>query len=241
MFHLPAALADESVRLVASALFWSCATVFAYWTSKQMHRRRPHWWNAPLVLAPVVLGSAVLLLHSDYRHYLSGTHWLVFFVGPATVAFAVPIYEQRELLRREWPALSIGILVGSLASMACAWMLASLLSIDGALRLSLLPRSVSTPFAMVISEEIGGVPNLTAAFTLVTGIVGTVCGERLLQVLPVASASASGALFGMGAHGAGVAQAHQIGRAEGSAAGVVMVIVGLVNVLVTPVLAHLLA
>jgi putative effector of murein hydrolase len=131
--------------------------------------------------------------------------------------------------------------VGSVTAIGSAWTLASLLGLDGSLRLSLLPRSVSTPFAMIVSGDIGGTPDLTAVFVVITGVIGAALGDLLLSWLPLRSVLARGALYGMGAHGAGVAQAHRIGREEGSIAGLTMVLVGLLNVLMAPALAHLLA
>jgi putative effector of murein hydrolase len=100
-----------------------------------------------------------------------------------------------------------------------------------------MPRSISTPFAMVVSGDIGGVPNLTAVFVVITGLFGAAAGQTLLRLLPLRSGLARGALFGMGAHGVGVAKAHEIGREEGSIAGLVMVLVGLTNVLAAPLIA----
>ena len=105
------------------------------------------------------------------------------------------------------------------------------------MRLSLLPRSISTPFAMTISGEIGGTPDLTAVFVVVTGIVGAILGEVFVNCLPLHSPLARGVLLGVGAHGAGTAKAHEIGRQEGSVAGLVMVLVGLFNVLLAPLVA----
>jgi predicted murein hydrolase (TIGR00659 family) len=220
--------------------FWSAATIAIYFLSKRIYQRWPRTWLSPLLATPVALVAVALTLHTSYREYIGATHWLVVVLGPVTVAFAIPIYEQRAMIRRYWPVLGFGILVGSSTAMLTAWALASLLSIDGTLRLSLLPRSISTPFAMAISQNIGGVPDLTALFVVITGVLGAALGETLLQILPLRSSLARGALFGMGAHGAGVAKANQIGREEGSIAGLVMVLVGLVNVLAAPLLSVLL-
>jgi predicted murein hydrolase (TIGR00659 family) len=218
-------------------VFWSAATIAIYFLSKRLYGRWPSVWTSPLVLTPVLIALIALSLHTSYRDYIGATGWLMAVLGPITVAFAIPIYEQRAMILRYWPVLLFGIVVGSGTAILTAWALASLLSIDGTLRLSLLPRSVSSPFAMTISENIGGVPDLTALFVVVTGVLGAVIGENLLRVLPLKSSLARGALFGMGAHGAGVAKANQIGAEEGSVAGLVMVLVGLVNVLAAPILA----
>lgn len=229
-----------SLETILITVFWSAATIAIYLLSKRTYRRWPAIWSSPLVLTPVLLAALALSLHTTYREYIGATRWLMVILGPVTVAFAIPIYEQRAMIMRYWPVLIFGIIVGSGTAILTAWALASLLSIDGALRLSLLPRSISTPFAMSISQNIGGVPDLTALFVVMTGVLGAALGENLLRILPLKSSLARGALFGMGAHGAGVAKANQIGAEEGSVAGLVMVLVGLVNVLAAPLLAYIL-
>lgn len=222
------------------AAFWSAATIAFYWAAKRFHRRFPAWWSTPLMLTPLALVVTALALGVGYGDYIRGTHWLVTLLGPATVAFAIPIWEQRRLIRRHWMVLVAGVVVGSTTAMVTAWGLASLLGLDRTLQRSLMPRSISTPFAMTVSGDIGGIPDLTAVFVVFTGVFGAALGQLLLAVLPLRSGLARGALFGMGAHGAGVAQAHRVGREEGSVAGLVMVLVGLVNVLAAPILAEVL-
>ncbi|MEJ2654097.1 MAG: LrgB family protein [Acidihalobacter sp.] len=223
-----------------SMLFWSAATIGFYLIAKRVYRAWPRWWLSPLAVAPALLIIAALSLHATYASYISGTHWLIALLGPATVAFAIPIYQQRVLIRRHWPELAIGMIAGSGTAMFSAWLLASALGLDSSLRLSLLPRSMSTPFAMVVSGDIGGVPNLTAVFVILTGVMGAALGELLLSRLPLRSSLARGALLGMGAQGAGTAKAHEIGHEEGSIAGLVMVLVGLCNVFAAPLLAYFL-
>jgi predicted murein hydrolase (TIGR00659 family) len=220
------------------ALFWSAATIALYAAARLLHRFQPRWWLSPLVVTPALLFLLALALHTGYREYIRGTHWLIGMLGPVTVAFALPIYEQRALIRRHWPVLTAGVLAGSAIAMASAWGLATWLGLDGTLRLSLLPRSMSTPFAMTVAGDIGGRPELTAVFVILTGICGAALGEVMLKWLPLRSSLARGALFGLGAHGAGVAKAQEIGAEEGSIAGLVMILTGLVNVLAAPVLAH---
>ena len=216
--------------------FWSALTIVLYAAAKALHHRRSSWWTSPLVVAPLLLISVAIPLHLTYREYLRSTHWLVALLAPAIVAFAIPIYEQRSLIRRYWPLLVAGVLVGSATSMLSCWALSGLLGLDGELRLSLLPRSMSTPFAMVVSGQIGGIPGLTAVFVLITGVFGAVIGEILLKCLPLRSVLARGALFGMGAHAVGTAKAHQIDREAGAISGLVMVLVGTLNVLAAPLL-----
>lgn len=223
---------------ILQAVFWSVLTIALFQLGKRAHRGLGRWWSSPLLSTPLALIAVALSLHETYGEYIHETHWLVVLLGPATVAFAIPIWEQRDLIRKRWPILLAGVLTGSLTAMASAWAFATWLGLNDSLTLSLLPRSMSTPFAMTVSGEIGGTPDLTAVFVVITGVFGAALGEIILKVLPLRSALARGALFGMGAHGAGVAKAHGIGREEGAVAGLVLVLVGLLNVLAAPLLAH---
>ena len=122
-------------------------------------------------------------------------------------------------------------------SIGSSWGLAHLMALDDAVSLSLLPRSITTPFAMPLAHDLGGVPELTAVFVMFTGVFGAILGGILLKWLPLRSALARGALFGVGAHGAGVSRAHEVGGEEGSVAGLVMVLTGLLNLFAAPLLA----
>ncbi len=221
-------------------LFWAVVTVGAYVLAKRLYGRIQQGWASPLITAPLVLLALALLLHANYHDYLRGTHWLMAMLGPATVAFAVPIYQQRSLIARHWQVLGAGVLVGSATAIMAAWLMARALHLSPELQLSLAPRSVTTPFAMDVSGRIGGIPELTAVFVIITGICGALFGQLLLKFLPVRSAMARGALFGMGAHGMGVAKARELGESEGAIAGLVMVMAGVLNVAAAPLLVALL-
>lgn len=227
------------IDVLWQSFFWASLTIGAYQLGKLLNRRKACWWSSPLMVAPVLLILAALALHVSYRDYLRGTRWLITLLAPATVSFAIPIYERRSLIRQHWPLLAIGVVAGSTTAIVSSWGLARLFGLDDMLRLSLLPRSLSTPFAMTVSGDIGGVPSLTAVFVVITGVVGAAVGEMLLGCLPLRSTLARGALFGMGAHGAGTAKAHQIDPELGAVAGLTMVLVGLFNVLAAPLLAQL--
>jgi len=222
------------------ALFWAAVTLGIYVLSRRTHRHMNRWWTSPLLVTWLLCFALALALHASYGDYIRGTHWLVTLLGPATVAFAMPIYEQRALIRRHWPILLAGILVGSTIAIGSSWALASALGLSADLRLSLLPRSVSTPFAIAFVEDVGGTPELAATCVVITGLIGASLGEVLLKWLPLRSSFARGALFGMGAHGAGTARARQVGSEEGSIAGLVMILAGLASVAIAPILAHFL-
>jgi predicted murein hydrolase (TIGR00659 family) len=225
---------------VLAAGFWLAATLTSYVCSKWAYRRWHNGLLSPMLVAPTVLIALAIGLRADYAEYLSGTRWLLLMLGPATVAFAVPIWRERALIRRYWKVLLLGMVIGSSVSLCSAWVLAHWLQLDPAMQQTLMPRSVTTPFAMEISARIGGIPELTAVLVIVTGLIGAMIGELILAWLPRSAVIARGAAYGMAAHGVGVARAHELGAGEGAIAGLVMVLAGLLNVVVVPLLFALL-
>lgn len=228
------------MKLEWMPMFWLAFTLLAYLFSRWIYRRTGRYLLSPLILVPTLLLALAVPLHTAYAQYSSNTHWLMLILGPVTVAFAVPIWQQRRLLMRHWLALMLGMVAGSAASIVTSFGLARLLALDSSVTLSLVPRSITTPFAMPLAQNLGGVPELTAVFVMFTGVFGAMLGGVLLKWLPLRSALARGALFGVGAHGAGVSRAHEVGGEEGSVAGLVMVLTGLLNLFAAPLLASLL-
>ncbi len=222
------------------AIAWSLATLLVFGAARRVHRQWPHPLLAPILVTPLVVGLAILATRTAYADYFAGTRWLVWLLGPAIVAFAVPVWQQRALVRAHWPVLVAGMLAGSIAAIASGWMLALLLGLDDALLRSLLPRSISTPFAMEVARDIGGIPGLTAVFVIITGLIGALAGELMLARIGARTALARGAAYGVAAHAIGTARALQEDEREGAIAGLSMVLTGVLNVLAAPLLAMLL-
>jgi len=218
-------------------VFWGTATLVCYFLARALNARHAAWWTSPLLVTWLLCLTLALALHATYGTYLIGTRWLGALLGPATMAFAMPIYEQRQLIRRHWPVLAIGVAAGLMLAVGSSWLFARVLGLDPLLRTSLLPRSISTPFALDIARKVGAAPELTATFVLVTGLLGASLGTVILKYLPLRSAFARGAMFGMGAHGVGTAKARELGQVEGSVAGLTMILAGLISVLAAPLLA----
>lgn len=215
---------------------WSSATVALYAASRALHRRWPGVLLSPLVVVPVALAAVLLSLHVPYATYMRGGGPLVDVLGPTTVAFAIPLYRNRALLRRHAIELAVAVATGSIVAVGSSIALAQRLHLGDAVTCSLAPRSITTPFAMIVAGALGGVPALAAVFVIVTAVVGLVVGELLVRHLPLRSPIARGALFGMGAHGAGTAKAMELGMVEGTIAGLVMILAGLAALAATPVI-----
>ena len=215
-------------------------TVAIYAISKRLYGYKKSLLTTPSVLTPILLVGVVALCGIPYDVYIRDSRLLTWLLGPATVAFAIPIYEHRELIARHPLALASGALTGIALGLVSSWGLAQFFNLPPELVHSLLPRSVSTPFALTTIDSFHGASDLTALFVLITGIFGMVAGEVILTLLPLRSRIARGALFGAAAHAGGTAKAMEVGQKEGVASSLTMILAGIGLVLISPLLAHLL-
>ncbi|OQS44766.1 LrgB family protein [Chromobacterium haemolyticum] len=215
-------------------------TVVLYGLVKKFYLKKRNWWSAPILAVPLLVIALVVLAKVPYRVYFEDTRWLTWMLGPATVAFAVPIYEHRAMIRRHWLSLSCGVLVGMPVAVFSSIWLARLLGLSDLLQRSLAPRSISTPFALATASGIGASPDLTAVFVVMTGVCGMLLGEVMLAWMPLRSSLARGALFGAAAHAAGTAKASELGAEEGVVASLTMMLGGLATVFAAPLIGLLL-
>jgi putative effector of murein hydrolase len=220
-------------------LAWIVVTCGLYAAARALHRRVPGPWLSPLLVVPASLVALLLAIRVPYPAYMAGGTWLVRLLAPATVAFAIPLYRNAALLRRHALELAAGIGTGSVVAVVSSALLARAFGLGSVEVASMVPRSITTPFAMAAAEALGGSPVLAAVFVIATAVVGIVAGRALVVALPLRSPLSRGALLGMGAHAAGTAAALELGALEGAVASVVMVGAGLLLLVASPVLSHL--
>ncbi|NGZ13335.1 LrgB family protein [Vibrio aestuarianus] len=215
-------------------------TLAFYYFSKFLYQRKRSIFLMPLLLAPLLLVAVVMGFHIPYPAYMEESHWLLWMLGPSTVAFAIPVYDNRVLIRRHWLSLSVGVLVSVVTAVGSSVLMARWLDLPEILQRSLAMRSITTPFAVEATKSIGGQSDLTALFVVLTGVIGMAIGEVVLTTLSIRSRLGRGASLGASAHGAGTAKAYQIGNSEGVVSSVVMMLAGMVTVLLAPFIGHLL-
>jgi putative effector of murein hydrolase len=186
------------------------------------------------LVTPAVLGVGLWLAGMPAVEYYRHTSWLLWFLGPATVAFAVPIYHQREWLRRYPISIAAGVLSGVALGVASSWLVAHLFRLSPELSKSLLLRSISTPFALAAARTTGASMDLTALGVLLTGFLGMLLGEYVSLRIKPRSPLARGALWGAAAHLFGTARAHQLDSQSGAISSLVMILAGVLLVLLAP-------
>jgi len=215
-------------------------TVGAYLLCKALYLRHPHpLLNIVLLGAGLVIGT-LLLLKIPYQAYVPGRQLMTALLGPATVGLAVPLYRHRSLMRRYAPAIVAGVGLGALVSMLVAVFIALAFGLPREIVLSLLPKSVTIPFAVEIAKLQGGSPGLASAFVVATGTLGSVFGAPLLDWVGIRNPVARGLAMGTGAHGQGTAMAFMEGELQGSMAGLAMTLAGITTAALAPLLVRLL-
>ena len=190
----------------------------------------------PVLLAVVFLASGLLATGIDYRTYFDGAQFVHFLLGPATVALAVPLYRQWPSVRRGLPAILLTVTGGGLAASCIGVGCALALGGPREVIASLAPRSVTTPVAMGIAERIGGLPSLTAAVVILSGITGAVLGPMVLDLARVRDPRARGLAMGTVAHGIGTARALSESATAGAFSGLAMGLNALVTALLLPLI-----
>lgn len=226
---------DTWVYLSTSPLLWLTLTLVAYLVAFDLYRRSG--FNPlvnPVAIAVVALLVVLLATRTSYQTYFDGAQFVHFLLGPATVALAVPLYEQWGKLRAHWVALVVALVVGVIVASGSAVLIAHALGASAKTLASLAPKSVTTPVAMGISEKLGGLPSLTAVCVVITGIVGSTLARSLLNAMRIPDHAVRGFALGLSAHGQGVARAFLVSEEMGAFSGLAMGLAALTSALVLP-------
>ena len=223
------------VYLSAQPLLGLTMTLLAYGIAWRIQQRlKAHPLANPVLIAVLLLVTVLTLTETPYRRYFDGAQFVHFLLGPATVALAIPLYHQFRKMRALALPLGVTLLAGSTIAVASAWIVGALLGADTATLVSLAPKSVTTPIAMAVAEALGGLPSLTAALVIATGILGAMCAQGLFRLMRIADPAAQGFAIGIAAHGIGTARAFQINAQTGAFAALAMAANGLLTAVLVP-------
>lgn len=192
----------------------------------------------PVLIAIVLIAALLTLTDTPYSEYFEGAQFVHFLLGPATVALALPLYKHFDAIRRSAPALLVSIISGSVAAIVSVVDLAWLLDASEQTLISMAPKSVTSPVAMGITEQLGGIPSLTAVFVILTGIIGAMFGPALLDLIGVRDWRARGLAMGVASHGIGTARAIMLNPVAGAFAGLAMGLNALATAILLPLLWH---
>jgi predicted murein hydrolase (TIGR00659 family) len=192
----------------------------------------------PRLVASVLVMVLLLYFGIDFETYNLGGDYISFFLGPATVVLAVPLYKKIRLLKSNALPILAGITAGSIAGISSILALSSLLGLDEVISRSLAPKSVTTPIGIEISKQIGGLPAITVATIVFTGIAGAVLGPYICRFFRIKDKVAVGVAIGTASHALGTTRAIELGETEGAMSGLAIGIAGLITVFLVPLMLY---
>lgn len=184
----------------------------------------------PLLLSIIVTILVLLAGKVDYDTYNEGAKYLSWFLTPATVSLAIPLYEQLTLLRKNFKAVMAGILSGVLSSLVVILILSVLLGLSHMEYVTLLPKSITTAIGMGVAEELDGYVTITVAAIVTTGVLGNMLAEPILKLFRITEPIARGVALGSSAHAIGTAKAMEMGDIEGAMSSLSIAVAGLLTV-----------
>ena len=184
----------------------------------------------PLMISIIFVVGVVLLFKLDYPSYKKQAEILNYLLTPATIALAIPLYQQLSLLRKNLLAVICGIISGVFVSMSSVLAMSVLFSLSHEDFVTLLPKSITTAIGMGVSEELGGIQTITVAVIIVTGVLGNVIGEGVCKLFRITEPISRGLALGTAAHAIGTAKALEMGEIEGAMSSLSIAVAGLLTV-----------
>ncbi len=173
----------------------------------------------------------MILFHIDYNIYNQGANYISFLLTPSTICLAVPLYEQWELLKKNYKAVFLGITSGVLTSLCSILILAYLFQLDHASYVTLLPKSITTAIGIGVSEELGGYVSITVTIIIITGVIGNMFAEAICKIFKICDPIAKGIAIGTSSHAVGTAKAMEMGAIEGAMSSLSIVVSGILTVI----------
>ena len=194
----------------------------------------------PLLISIILSVVVLIVFRIDYSTYYEGAKYLSYLLTPATICLAVPLYEQMELLKKNWKAILGGIFAGVLTSLGIILIMAFLFEFSHEEYVTFLPKSITTAIGMGVSEELGGYASITVAIIIITGVVGNICVDTVCKLFKITDPVAKGIGIGTASHAIGTAKAMEMGDVEGAMSSLSIVVSGILTVIAASVFAQFL-
>lgn len=226
--------------LTQSLYFGFVLTFIAYEIGLFLKKKFKSALLTPLLVASVIIICVILLLDIDYDTYYNGAKYITYFLTPATVCLAIPLYRQLSILKKYPVAIFCGIFAGVITAMVSIWLLSLGFDLTHEQYVTLLPKSITTAIGMGVSEKMGGIVSLTVVSISVTGITGNIAAEAMLKLFRITNPVAKGLAIGTSAHALGTSKAMEIGEIEGAMSSLAIVITGIMTVVSVSFFAKLL-
>ena len=209
------------LRSAISALCWC----FAGW----LQRKTKLLVCNPVLVTALLVIAVLLVFDIPLENYNAGGSIIKLMLGPATAVLALNIYQQRAVLKRHFLPVVLGCFAGSLVSILFVLLLCKLFQADAMCSASMMPKSVTTAIALGISENAGGIPGLTAAAVVITGVEGAMLAPLFAKVFHITDPVAEGVAIGSCSHAIGTSKAMEIGSLQGAMSSIAICVCGILT------------
>ncbi|MBB6448106.1 putative murein hydrolase (TIGR00659 family) [Geomicrobium halophilum] len=226
--------------MLVIALFFILLTVAFYICAQLIHRRFTYVLTIPVIPAMIMLVFTLTLSDISYESYMIGGKWIEFWLGPAVVALAVPLYRQWGMLKKYLLPLLLAVLTGTIIGVASGYVFMRMAGFRADLLYAMLPKSVTTPVAVDVANVLDGNPSLAALFVMIAGISGVLLTQLTWKLFRIHHPLSKGIGLGCAAHALGTAKAITDGELEGAASSVAMTLCAVILSLLTPLILLLL-
>ena len=224
------------MELLDTPLFGVVFTILAYLVGVKIYKKIKLPIFNPILIALLIIIPNLLYFNIPLDTYKKGGNMILFLLAPATVALAVPLYTKIELLKQHLVPILGGITVGVVTSIGSCIMLGRALGLDISIVKSSLAKSLTTPIAMALSEQVGGIVPITIVMVMITGITGAIIAPTVCKVFRIKNKIAKGIAIGTASHGVGTSRAMEMGEVEGAMSGLAIGVAGVITVLIMPIL-----
>lgn len=226
--------------LFDNPLFGIMLSLFAFEVGCFLYKKTKMALFNPLFVAIAVVIVVLLGFGINFETYNKGGQFINMFLGPCTVILAVPLYKQISLLKKHGIPILVGIFIGSTVGIVSTVLLSNAFGLNEILIRSLVPKSVTTPIGVEISNQLQGIPAVTVAAIIISGITGAIVAPSIFKILKVKSKISVGISIGTASHAVGTAKALEIGEVEGAMSGLSIGIAGLMTVFLAPIIYNIL-
>lgn len=218
---------------------FTVSTIILFLLLTKLHKRFSYPFFLPILTTTTLIVIGLLIFEIPYNEYMEGGVILQKFLGPAVVALAYPLYNQRKLILKYKYSIITGIMVAMICGLLSVFAILKLFKIDESLILTALPKSLTTPVAMQVSETIGGIPPLTAVLVMIAGFVGALFGPMIYKIGKINSSISRGVSMGSASHGVGLTKLKDYGEEDLSVGSLSMGLSAVVGAFCCPIFVYL--
>lgn len=222
--------------LISSPSFFIMISLIAFEIACYINKKIKIAILNPLLVSIIFLIAFLKLFNISVNEYNTGGQFITFLLAPATVVLAVPLYKKIKLFKANAIPIFVGISLGTVGGITSVILLCNLLGISKQISLSMIPKSITTPIGMDVSKQIGGIPSITVAAIIITGITGAVIGPTIFNIFHIKDRVAKGIALGCSSHAVGTSKAIEMGEVEGAMSSLAIGLTGLITVILAPIL-----